>query len=144
MRCRNCMTEVEDGTLFCPECGARLDNDSDKTVVLPDEDDEEEAPSFASALTRPEPMESEPVKSEPVKNEAYSEPETPVLEPAEEKAAPVIEKEPVHQQTEEYFAYCPNCGNRVEGDAAFCEFCGFDMRGENSPAAEAETPSFSS
>ena len=24
MRCRNCMTEVEDGTLFCPECGARL------------------------------------------------------------------------------------------------------------------------
>lgn len=149
MRCKNCMTEVEDGTLFCPECGARLDNDSDKTVVLPDEDDEEEVPSFASALTRPEPMESEPVKSEPVKSEpvkkeAYSEPETPVLEPAEEKAAPVIEKEPVHQQTEEDFAYCPNCGNRVEGDAAFCEFCGFDMRGETSPAAEAETPSFSS
>ena len=24
MRCRNCMTEVEDGTLFCPECGAKI------------------------------------------------------------------------------------------------------------------------
>ena len=34
MKCKNCMAELEEGTLFCPECGARVDNDSDKTVVL--------------------------------------------------------------------------------------------------------------
>lgn len=118
MRCKNCMTEVEDGSLFCPECGARLDNDSDKTVVLPDEEDEEEAPSFGADLTRPEP---EPAKSEPVRQQAPSEPE----------------RTPAQEETEDY-AYCPNCGNRVEADAAFCEFCGYDMREEASPAKETE------
>ncbi|MBS6954856.1 MAG: zinc ribbon domain-containing protein [Enterocloster asparagiformis] len=132
MKCKNCMAELEEGTLFCPECGARVDNDSDKTVVLQEDlDAAEEAgneqPVFAHKVYE------EPVRQgqaerqadeEPVRREAY------VREAAEE-SAPAGGDEPE-------LCFCPNCGNKIESNSVFCEFCGYRMDG-----AQEETPVYS-
>ena len=58
MRCGNCGAELKDGDVFCPECGARMDEpDSDRTVIL---DDEEEAEEEVKAQEQPQAAASEP------------------------------------------------------------------------------------
>ena len=110
MKCKNCMTEVEEGTLFCPECGARMDQDSDKTVVLSDEDEMEDEPA--------------PAPVPPVRPEKKAAPQPEASQPKEEKTD---------------FVYCPNCGSKLESDAAFCGECGYNMK-EDQPKEPERAP----
>lgn len=53
MKCRSCGAELKDGDVFCPECGARMDEpDSDRTVILDQEEEEEEG---TKAQKQPQP-----------------------------------------------------------------------------------------
>ena len=170
MRCKNCMTDVEEGTLFCPECGARMDQDSDKTVVLSDEDEMEDEPAPAPVppvrpekKAAPQPEASQPKEEKTdfvycpncgskLESDAAFCGECGYNMKADQPKEPERAPEPVYTppqpapakpqpaSDEPEFSYCPNCGNRVEPDAAFCEFCGYNMKEETASSQPAPEP----
>ena len=69
-----------------------MDQDSDKTVVLSDEDEMEDEPA--------------PAPVSPVRPEKKAAPQPEASQPKEEKTD---------------FVYCPNCGSKLESDALSAE-----------------------
>lgn len=125
MKCKNCMTEMEEGTLFCPECGTKV------------EDCEFFCPNCGKKTN------SEHVFCEfcGYRLKGDSKADKPVAEETGAEADKTITKDTVTDdakmdntaagngdvQTE--LCFCPNCGNQVESNSLFCEACGFRLGG---------------
>ncbi len=133
MKCKNCMAELEEGTLFCPECGARVDNDSDKTVVLQEDLD------AAEEAVNEQPAAGHKIYEDPVRQGQADQAQQPVYEQPVSREEPVRQEEPVQEPVQESapaggseepeLCFCPNCGNKIESSSVFCEFCGYRMDG---------------
>ena len=143
MKCKNCMAELEEGTLFCPECGARVDNDSDKTVVLQEDLD------AAEEAVNEQPAAGHKIYEDPVRQGQADQAQQPVYEQPVSREEPVRQEEPVQEPVQESapaggseepeLCFCPNCGNKIESSSVFCEFCGYRMDGsQEAPQSYAE------
>ena len=91
MKCKNCMAELEEGTLFCPECGARVDNDSDKTVVL-----QEDLDAVEEAANE-QPAGGHKIYEDPVRQGQADQAQQPVYEQPVSREEPVRQEEPVQE-----------------------------------------------
>ena len=95
MKCKNCMAELEEGTLFCPECGARVDNDSDKTVVL-----QEDLDAVEEAANE-QPAGGHKIYEDPVRQGQADQAQQPVYEQPVSREEPVRQEEPVQEPVQE-------------------------------------------
>lgn len=86
MFCKNCGTQLPDGSVFCTECGARV---QEEPVDQEPIQEEPVQPEPVQEPVQPEPIQEEPVQEEPVQPEPQYIPAEPQYAPAEPQCAPV-------------------------------------------------------
>jgi len=111
MICKECGNEIMPGTMFCTNCGAKADvatqdADSDKTVVLWDEE--------------PQQPKQDDDKTVVLWDE---EPQQPKQD--DDRTVVLWDEEPQQPApNNDVPKTCPNCGTNNAGDALFCVECG--------------------
>lgn len=94
IKCRGCGKELEDGSMFCDNCGMQVTA-------------EEATPETVEAASEQNVTEDRAVEAEA---------------PKAEEAAGQAQTEQAKQQEES--AFCPNCGTAIPAGSAFCPNCG--------------------
>lgn len=116
MTCKHCGSPLDEGTLFCSECGAKLELPAQEPIVPAE-------PEIAGP-TPEAPMVDEAAIEEPVTVEPAA-PET--TGPEDELQPPVTASQ----------AVCPQCGTPLEEGCAFCPECGAKCAAPVAPVAAA-------
>ena len=140
MNCSKCGFELSDDSVFCPQCGKKVElmdeektkifhADEEKTVII--SDDEPEAVKVE--LSREEPAVQESVIKEPVVEKTVEDTNDVVTveEPQDEAVSDEsdVEEESVADVSavapSAESVFCPNCGEQNELGAMFCGGCGY-------------------
>lgn len=120
MFCENCGAQIEDGSLFCSECGTRVS--ADEGVVVAENTVEIPMPEDIGEVSQPEVVEQ--VVSQDTVEEII--PEVVEEQPVEQEAEQPMEQEE-EQPAEKKF--CPNCGTANAINVDFCSNCGASFSG---------------
>ena len=107
MKCLKCGQEIPDGCLFCPECGAKLENAAEEIKEKAEETVEKVEEQAEKVEEQAEKVEEQAEKVEKKAEEAAREAENAAGQVSAEEAA-----------------FCSNCGAKLESGAAFCLKCG--------------------
>jgi predicted amidophosphoribosyltransferase len=118
--CPECGTKLDGDEIICPVCGYKLSKQAvnqvvSETPVIPPQIIEQpiiQPPVFEEAPIAPTPI--VPIVEEPVVVE------TPVEQP------PVV-KELIVPEKKHTLTFCPQCGQKLEGDEVCCPKCGYNL-----------------
>lgn len=118
--CSNCGQSLPDDAIFCGHCGKRLSPQPEpaEQPLQPEQQPEQNTPPIQPE-GEPEPS-AKPLDSE------EQQPQSEEQQPQPEEQPPVQEAQPPRQdpQPPQPDSFCPNCGERIQGDAVFCPNCG--------------------
>ncbi len=131
MFCEECGSQVEDGSLFCPNCGFRFGNDEMEVTesVRPEEP------------VAPIQSEEQTITAEPVPIPVEDDEKTLYISREEQqKAEEIVRDSQKNVQSQSgNMVFCSNCGAMNSESEAFCSNCGSPLH-EQEPAGVKPTP----